>query len=167
MDQFLVQISNFYHSGTMIIIKFILGIYVLVLVANIILIVILREPGKDIRTALKGTDFPLIRKSKMQKRWERVRARLASPSPSQYKAAVLEADKIADEILSGIGYKGKNMTEKLDQTTPDHLENLEDLRRAHETRNRIIREKEFSLTQEEAKEIIEVYEKFLKSLEFI
>ena len=168
MEQFLIQISNFYHSGTFGFIKFILGIYLLVLIVDIILIIILREPLKDLRTAIKGTEFPLVRKSKMQRRWEKVVARLKSDNPSQYKAAILEADNIADEILAGIGYKGKNMSEKMDQVKPAHLDNLsDDLRRTHEIRNRIIREKEFTLSREETEEIIGVYEKFLRNLEFV
>jgi hypothetical protein len=168
MEQFLIQVSNFYHSNFFSVVKLILGIYVAVLVIDIILIVILREPLKDIKTALKGSEFPLIRKSKMQRRWGKVVARLKSDNPSQYKAAILEADNIADEILAGIGYKGKNMAERLDQVKPAHLDNLsDDLRRTHEIRNRIIREKEFTLSREETSEIIGVYEKFLDNLEFI
>jgi hypothetical protein len=167
MEQFLIQISKFYHSGTFGFIKFILGIYSLVLIVDIILIIILREPLKDIKTALKGTEFPLVSKSKMQKRWAKVKKRLESRNISQWKLAILEADSVADKIMSDISFKGKNMAERLDLATPANIENLEDLRQAHHLRNQIIRDKEYALTREEAEKTIGIYEKFLESFEFL
>lgn len=167
MEQFLVQISNFYHSGTFAVIKFILAVYVIIIAVDIILIIILREPGKDIKAMMKGADYPLMRKSKMKKRWEKVAERLKTGRVSQFKAAILEADSIADKILSDISYKGNNMAERLEKANASQINNLDDLRRAHELRNRIIREKELILSLEEAKEIIGIYRKFLEDFEFI
>lgn len=129
---------------------------------------ILRDVPQHLRVGLKGMDLPLVTKGKMQKRWEKVKTRLKSPSESQYKVAIIEADSIAEEILAGIGYKGANMSEKLEQVGQAHLDDhLESLKGAHEIRNRIVHEADFEVDQRMATAVIGVYENFLKYLEFL
>ncbi|MCX6765706.1 MAG: hypothetical protein NT136_01975 [Candidatus Moranbacteria bacterium] len=158
---------NFYHSAFFVVIKFILGVYVAVLVIDIVLIMILKGFGADVRTMLKGMDFPAVPKSQMRKKWAKIRKRLESDNVSQYKVAIIEADSIADKILAGIGFRGKNMTERLEAATPAQLDNLEDIRHAHQIRNRVIQEASFSIDKETAEQVIEVYEKLLKNLELL
>lgn len=158
---------NFYHSSAFSVIKVFLSIYVIVLIIDIILIIFTRGTGADIRVIMKGIDMPTGSKGKMTKRWLKIVRRLESGSDSQYKAAVLEAHTFVDEILKGIGHKGKNMAEKLEQIRPGQLDNIDDLWKAHKIRNQIIRESDFRVDSHLAREIIEIYEDLLKSLEFI
>lgn len=158
---------KFYNSSFFLVVKFLLAIYVSVLFADIILLLVLRGVGGNIRANFKGMDIPVISPSAMAKKWDKVMARLESGNPSQYKAAILEADAIADEIVKGIGYAGANMTERLEQAVPGQLENLEDLKRAHAMRNRIVFETDLSINKKEAEEIIAIYEKLLKSLAYL
>jgi len=104
----------------------------------------------------------------MRKRWEKVKSLLESNNASQYKLAIIEADSIADEILSGIGYTGANMGEKLDKINKKDLDdNLESLRGAHQIRNRIVHEADFEVDYRMARTVIGVYENFLRYLEFL
>lgn len=160
-------LKNFYHSPWMLTFKILAGIYVAIIFVDIILMLILRGVGSNIRTGLRGMDIPLATPSKMQKRWVKVEKRLRSKNPSQYKVAVIEADLIADEILKGIGYEGDNMSERLSSLAPHQLDNLEDLKNAHEIRNRIVHEADFLLDENQAKEVVAVYEHLLKHLEFL
>ncbi len=162
------QISaEFLNSFAFGAIKLVLLVYVTVLFADIAMLLVLRGLGSDFRQTLRGMDIPITSQDKMMKRWDKITKRLESDNLSQYKAAILEADAIASEILLGIGFKGENMTERIQQTHPGQLENSEDLLRAHETRNRIVQEKEFVINKDEAREIIKIYENFLKKLEFL
>lgn len=112
--------------------------------------------------------MPLVSKSKMQKRWDKIKSRLKSPSASQYKVAIIEADALADEILGGIGYSGANMTEKLEQVGKAHLDDhLDSLREVHLIRNKIIHETDYEINQEAAAAVLGVYENFLKYLEYL
>ena len=82
--------------------------------------------------------------------------------------AIIEADAIAEEILDGIGYKGANMTEKLEQVGSNHLDDhLEALKGAHQIRNQIVHEVDFAIDQRMAVAVVGVYENFLKYLEFM
>ena len=158
---------NFYHSSAFSVIKVFLSIYVIILIIDVILIIFARGTGADIRTIMKGIDMPAGSKGKMTRRWLKIMKRLESGEDSQYKAAVLEAHAFVDEILKGIGYKGKNMAERLEQIKPGQFDNVDDLWKAHKIRNQIIKESSFQVDLNLAKEIIEIYENLLKSLEFI
>lgn len=157
----------FYHSWFMVGIKVFLGIYTFVLFVDVVLLMLMRGIGGNIRTGLRGADIPLVTPSKMLKRWNKVKTRLESGSETQYKVAILEADAIADEILKGIGYDGMNMGERLAQIKPAQLDGLEELINAHKVRNHIVHDPAFVVNREVAKEVIEVYENFLKYLEFL
>jgi len=158
----------FYNSSLFLFIKIILGIYLAVVILDIILILILFDVPSQMRVGLRGMDVPLVTKSKMQKRWDKIKDRLKTGNISQYKVAIIEADALADEILGGIGYKGANMTEKLEQIEPTHIDDhLESLKGAHQVRNRIVHEENFEIDERLAKAVIGVYENFLKYLEYL
>jgi hypothetical protein len=149
-------------------IKIVLGIYLAVIFIDIILLLILRDVPANLRVGMKGMNLPTTSKNKMQKRWDKVMDRLKNGNPSQYKVAIIEADAIADEILDGIGYKGANMGEKLEQVGAAHLDDhLEALKGAHEIRNRIVHEIDFDVDERMATAVIGVYENFLKYLDFM
>lgn len=168
VDFLLANLQAFYHSTFMLVVKIFIGIYLLILLVDIVLMLILRNVPQHLRVGLKGSDLPLISKSKMQKRWDKVKKRLDNENPSQYKVAIIEADKIAEDILDGIGYKGANMTEKLEQVGPAHLDDhLEALKGAHEIRNKIVHQADYEISHEAAEAVVGVYESFLKYLEFM
>ena len=164
----IVVVRDFYNSPFVLVFKILVGLYLLILLINIVLILILRDIPGQVRVGLRGEDMPLVSKSKMQKRWGAIRKRLTSGNTSQYKVAVIEADAIVEEILSGIGYKGANMTEMLVQVEPGRLDDhLESLQAVHLIRNRIVHELDFEIDESVAESVIGVYEKFLKYLEFL
>jgi hypothetical protein len=159
---------SFYNSQFIFVVKILAAIYLAVLVIDVILLLILRGIGATVRVGLRGMDIPLVTRSKMQKRWEKIKNRLDSNNPSQYKVAIIEADVVADEMLSGIGYKGANMAEKLEQVGTAHLDDhLEALKGAHEIRNRIVHEENFQVDERLAKAVLGVYENFLRYLELL
>ena len=167
-DGIIAALMNFYDSPFMWVIKIFLGIYVAVILVDIILMLILRDVPQHLRVGLMGADLPLVSKGKLQKRWDKVMARLKNENPSQYKVAIIEADAIAEEMLSGIGYKGANMSEKLEQVGAIHLDDhLEALKGAHQIRNKIVHEKDYIIDHRMAKAVVGVYENFLKYLEFL
>lgn len=161
-------INNFYNSPFIFWVKILAGVYLAVLIINIILLLVIRGVKSDVRKGLRGMDIPLVTKRKMQKRWDKIANRLDSNNYSQYKVAIIEADAIADEMLAGIGYKGANMTEKLEQVGEAHLDDhLEALKGAHEIRNRIVHEEDFQIDERLAKAVLGVYENFLRYLELL
>lgn len=164
---FLEWVRNFYNSGFFLAIKIFLGIYTFVLFVDIVLLLMLRGVSGNIRAGIMGTDMPATPPSKMRKRWDKVVERLKGGDESQYKVAIIEADSIADSILSGIGYPGANMTERLLQIKPSQLDDIEKLRYAHSIRNKVVHEEGFTVSRELAEEVVGIYEDFLKYLFFL
>lgn len=158
---------NFYGSDFFFALKIILAIYIAVLIVDIILIIVIHTPGMYLRVIKEGANIPLAHKKKMQKRWARVKERLESGNASQYKAAVLEADEIVNDVLAKIGYPGDNMGERLDNITLDQLETIDELKVAHTTRNEIVRKADFALDQKRAEELVGVYQKTLETVDFL
>ncbi len=156
-----------FFSGSFFIaaIKFFLFVYVVVLFVDIVLLLVLRGISGDLKKALFASDRPLVSRSALIKRWEKILVRLEDENPSQYKVALLEADTLAEEILGGIGYSGATMGEKLGNVKGGQLETRELLVEAHTVRNRVVHEKDFPLSREETEKCLELYRKFFDEVE--
>ncbi|NTU67177.1 MAG: hypothetical protein HGB08_04640 [Candidatus Moranbacteria bacterium] len=151
-------------SFTFSLIKFILGIYAIVLLVDIVLMLIQRGVVNDFRETLYGMNIPdeFIKKdSQFKKKWDGIKARISSGNESEYKVAIIEADNIIDDIITRMGYKGENLGEKLDGINPGQIENIEQLKEAHGMRNRIIHDESLSVSKDETEEIIGHFEEFL------
>jgi len=101
------------------------------------------------------------------KQWVKVKNRLEFPSEADHKLAIIEADEMLDEILSRMRTEGETLDEKLRKLTSLQLPNVSQVLQAHEARNNIIRDPDYRFSLEEAKELIETYEKALEYLQMI
>jgi hypothetical protein len=153
------------HSFFIAALKFFFFVYVLVLLVDLVILLILRGVSTDIKKTLFGAERPLLSRSKIISRWGKILSRLQDGNLSQYKVAVLEADAFADEILSGIGYKGTTMAEKIKSIHDGQLETKQELAEAHKIRNRIVYEKDFAISLEDAQKWLDVYRKFFDEVE--
>lgn len=153
------------HSFLVAAVKFFFFVYVMVLLVDLVILLILRGISSDIKKTLFGAERPLLSRSTIINRWEKILSRLESGNPSQYKVAVLEADAFADEVLSDIGYKGITMAEKIENIHDGQLETKNDLAEAHQIRNRIIHEADFAVSLEDAQKCMDSYHKFFDEVE--
>ena len=108
-----------------------------------------------------------ISKRRTLKIWKRIQQRLKTGKTEQLKLAILEADKILDEILKMAGYRGKNLEERLSFITVTQLSNIEEIKQAHKLKKRIVSEPDFTITLNEARAIIDIYEKAFQELNLI
>ncbi len=101
-------------------------------------------------------------------RWQEVKKRLGSENSSDWKFAILEADGILDDVMKKIGYPGANLGERLANIEPSDFDSLSEVWEAHKIRNRLAHEAaDFKLSKERAEEVVALYEKGLKELEYI
>jgi len=101
-------------------------------------------------------------------RWQEVKKKLKSENASDWKFAILEADSILDDVMKRIGYAGANLGERLVNIEPSDFDSLSEVWEAHKVRNRLAHETaDFKLSKERAEEVIDLYEKGLKELEYI
>ncbi len=101
------------------------------------------------------------------KAWKQILKRLHSKDQLQWKLAIMEADKILDEILKMAGYKGEIMDDRLKSLTAAQLSNLEDIKNAHRVRRQISQNPDFQITQNEAAAVIKVYNQAFAELHLI
>ncbi len=104
---------------------------------------------------------------KKNERWEKIVKDVNSNNEADWKLAIIEADKMLDELLTSIGYQGASLGDKLLAVEKGDMLSLDDAWEAHKMRNRIAHEPGFQLPQREAKKIIGQFEKVFREYDFI
>lgn len=160
-----MALDFFQHSFLFAALRAFLFVYVVVLFIDIVLLLSLRGLSGDLKATLHGTDRPLISRNQMITRWEKILARLEGKNISQYKVAILEAEALAEEILTGIGWKGGHLEERLASVTDAQLESRPALLEAHQVRNAIILDPRYELSHEEAEATLAKYRCFFDEVE--
>lgn len=100
-----------------------------------------------------------LTKRRSLKGWEQIRKRIVSDVQQDWKLAVLEADKILDEILKMAGYLGSDLTQKLDVLTPENLASLAEIKSAHSLARKIMSDPALDLKKEDAITALKSYKK--------
>ena len=107
-----------------------------------------KKPGEDIFDA----------------RWQEVREHIKSTNAAEWRFAVIEADKILDDLLKKAKYPGDTFGERLMLMQPGDLATLDNIWSAHKLRNTIAHNPDYQVSYAEAREAIENYEKAIREL---
>jgi hypothetical protein len=169
-NNFTQEISNVLNSTAFHVFEFFAAIYVGILLINIILLIIQRGPAANLRQMRYGMNIPselVSKRDKMKEQWGRIKGRLESENESEYKVAIIEADSIIDDLIARMGYKGTNMGERLASIPAGQLDEMDEMKAAHEIRNRIIHEEDFKVDREFAKDVLKKYEHLLRHFEVL
>jgi len=102
---------------------------------------------------------------KVSKKWEKIVKRLEQGTESEAKLAIIEADDLLNEILEKMGYSGGSLGEKLKQSERTILPNLDEVLEARRIKSDIVYDPSFQLSFDQAKKILEIYERALSNLE--
>lgn len=154
-------------TGWLLVFKIFFIVFSLILVGFIIFVLVKTTWLKrliiwDLQEFLTYRPFGL---RKIEKEWQKIKGRLESEMESEWKLAIIEADKIMDDILNRMGFGGVSLGERLGKLTAVSLPNIEEVRQVHEIRNNIIHDPTYRLSLEEAKRVITIYEKALTDLQ--
>lgn len=155
---------DIYNSTAFSVFKFIIGIYVIVLVLDLILLLFQRGISEDIRITWFGSDVPLelmARRTYLKKEWRKIKKSLDGNDENKYKLAIIKADAIIEEILDKLKYGGKDFSEKVASIPVGQVEHTDDIIKAHEVRNAIVHDENFKVDKKLAEETMALYEKFL------
>jgi len=138
---------------------------VILIAAFIFLTVFFFRKAKKIRTSvLSGGEAPVAKPEIVSEHWQGVLDHLNSANESEWKLAIIEADKLADDLLLQKGYEGESMAERMSLLTKGELQSLDLLWEAHKVRNRIAHKLDFKISRSEALRVISYYEEALKDL---
>jgi len=104
---------------------------------------------------------------KLLKKWGKIEKRLKSTQEIEWKLAVIEADKLFDNILKKMGYAGKNMDERLAKVTAEQVANIDRIKEAHKIRNEIVHKPDYQLQKPIAEKAVRAIKKALEELEVL
>ena len=125
----------------------------------------LRVLSKARAALLKTEPVPLAPAvSAYDNRWAEIRRHVASFNEAEWKLAVIEADKFADDALRVGGYPGESRGERLMLIQPDQLLSLQTLWDAHKLRNLLVHDANYRLTHRQAVLAVEGFEVTLREL---
>lgn len=100
---------------------------------------------------------------KYRTRWMTIEQSLNRDNKDSYALAVLNGDKLVDQALKDLGYRGKTMGERL-KSTRGVLSNRDSMWKAHKLRNRIAHEPDFNIKFEQARGALAGFKRALKDL---
>ncbi|MEK7512703.1 MAG: hypothetical protein AAB601_00710 [Patescibacteria group bacterium] len=105
-----------------------------------------------------------LRDPEIARRWETLFAKASANPPQSYTLAIVEADKLTDEALKRLGFEGEHMADRLERLATGAMQTLDNLWRAHRLRNELVHAPDFDISEPDAREVLRVYERFLKEL---
>jgi hypothetical protein len=108
-----------------------------------------------------------IRRAVVLEQWQSVRRKYDSGHPDSIRLAVIEADKVVDNILKQAGYPGEHMADRLARLPGDQLSSLSRLWRAHRFRNQLVHSPDYQPEPEQASQAMEGYESFLREIKIL
>lgn len=107
---------------------------------------------------------PVEAMSAYDARWQEIKKHLHSTNSSEWKFAIVEADKLTDDVLRAAGFIGDNMGERMISIESGQLNSLDKLWRAHKVRNLLVHDANFDLRRATALESIEGFESAIREL---
>lgn len=110
----------------------------------------------------EGSEFNL---EKLNQNWQNVLNHLNSANESEWKLAIIEADKLIDDLLVQKGYQGESLAERLNMVDKKSMKSFELLWEAHKIRNRIAHKLDFKINRNEALKVISYYGEAFKELQ--
>lgn len=136
------------------------------------LILIVESRLKRLRIAMsgkweRGDSVPVPTKAPLQKRWEAVMHKVYLKREADYKSAVLEADGIVEEVFRKVGFPSLDVALDQKKISIAQLSYVEELAKAHKQKNKLVKDQNTHITQQEALQSISVYESVLKEMQVI
>lgn len=114
-----------------------------------------------------GSPEPSVNRDEALVRWEKIKRRLEAKDGSSFKLAIIEADKIFDDILIRIGYAGTTMGDRLKQITAAQVPNINDVWLAHRLRNELVHNPDERISHDDAERVVKIFERALKDMEVL
>lgn len=133
------------------------------IVIIIVVIAVIFLGYKRLRQLLKRPDLYGMDKEEIKRRWAEIVGLLDKKSEIQYKMAVMEADKLLDQILKSLNYPGSTLGERLKFACHKNPR-VRDVWWAHKIRNQLVHEADYRLSYNYAKKALGSFENAFREL---
>lgn len=117
-----------------------------------------RKKGKK---AFSQNDFLDIKR-----KWAEIEQLMSIGRPSNFKTAILEADKLLDHVLKIKRFRGETMGERMKSIPRNKFDRdfFDDMWNAHITRNNMVHNMNYEVQHFDAKRAIKQFERVLREL---
>lgn len=130
------------------------GISIVFLVGAVVLAGFLRK--------LKRPELNGLSAQKVKQLWEQIE-QSAKQGKLGHKIAIIEADKLLDNVLKSMLFSGETMAERL-KMAGHKYPMIREVWTAHRVRNRLVHETDYELRERDVKETLEDFKRALKEL---
>ena len=97
-------------------------------------------------------------------RWDSIAAHFASSNPNDWRAAIIDADSMMEELITSLGYTGASFGEKLKTININEFPALQSVWEAHKVRNLVAHEgTSYNLTERQKELTKRYYENVFRS----
>ena len=100
----------------------------------------------------------------INRRWQKIKRRADTGIESEMKLALIEADDFLYETLQDMDYKGDTFEELLQDASRKLAAQVDQVLQAHTVRNAIVYDQGYLLENDQAKELLGIYETAIKSI---
>lgn len=157
--QLLIQ---FFHSPRFLALQIMGGIASLILLISTIgLIKAGGYPQRHLRHLWIAWNAGKIPQDKMARKWASIKSVLKTNDPKNWRGAIIQADKILDELTARMGYAGRNFEERLATINPlqypEQFPAMIEAYKAHQIRKFIEEDPNYTPTREVTEKTIDIY----------
>lgn len=149
--------------------RFVRVMFIVLDVALFVLFAVVVKKGLRFRPHIHPGKAPpsrvlTLRDALVRERWNAIVEKARAGGADAMKIALIEADKLVDDLLKQMGLQGEHMADRLSQIAPEELRSLDRLERAHRLRNTVVHTPGFMVTAQEAEQALLDYQAFLKEV---
>lgn len=106
-----------------------------------------------------------VHKGEFASRWMNIEKRMEKMQEAEYKFAIIEADKLFDDLLRRMMYPGKDMGERMHNLNTDFLPSINRVWESHKIRNYLAHSPDYHLDYSEAERAVNNYKQAFKELQ--
>jgi len=105
----------------------------------------------------------------IKRKWQEIEQLMNLGKPSNFKTAILEADKLLDHVLKLYGYQGQTMGERMKSIPKDKYPRdfFDNMWQAHKLRNELVHNIDYEVMDFEAKSAILKFRRVLEELKVL
>jgi len=105
-----------------------------------------------------------LRDAVLKERWQEILRKIRPDSVSSMKLGIIEADKMADDVLKRMGFGGEHMADRLSQMNQADFSTVKRLWDAHRFRNNLVHSPDFEVRPEALDRALRSYEAFFREV---
>ncbi len=113
-------------------------------------------------------DAEVSQDSVNQQKWDAIVRLFQSSNQNDWRLAIIDADTLLEDMITGLGYQGESFGEKLKSIQPEYFPYLNEAWHVHKLRNKLAHEgASFNISQREAYQAYRIYDDLFRATGYL